>query len=142
MPLDERSGRALVFEELCIGIIIIIEKKCNIRILTWKYFLFFGRFAQFFISPLFTESGVDREVNAVNSEHEKNIQNDYWRMAQLEKSTSNPNHDFSKFETGNKETLDIIPKEKGISVRDALLEFHKKYYSSNIMGLSILGKGK
>lgn len=63
-------------------------------------------------------------------------------MAQLEKSTSNPNHDFSKFETGNKETLDIIPKEKGISVRDALLEFHKKYYSSNIMGLSILGKGK
>lgn len=58
------------------------------------------RFAQFFVTPLFTEGGVDREVNAVNSEHEKNIQNDYWRLAQLEKSTADPTHDFSKFGTG------------------------------------------
>lgn len=43
---------------------------------------------------------MDREVNAVNSEHEKNIQNDYWRLAQLEKSTADPDHDFSKFGTG------------------------------------------
>lgn len=58
------------------------------------------RFSQFFVSPLFTESAVDREVNAVNSEHEKNVQNDYWRLSQLEKSTADPNHDFSKFGTG------------------------------------------
>lgn len=31
-------------------------------------------FAQFFISPLFTESATEREVNAVHSEHQKNIQ--------------------------------------------------------------------
>ncbi|XP_063610244.1 insulin-degrading enzyme-like isoform X2 [Penaeus indicus] len=98
------------------------------------------RFAQFFLTPLFTESAVDREVNAVNSEHEKNLQNDYWRLTQLEKATADPTHDFSKFNTGNKETLDIIPKEKGVNVRDALLEFHKKWYSSNIMALAILGK--
>ncbi|XP_045108140.1 insulin-degrading enzyme-like isoform X1 [Portunus trituberculatus] len=98
------------------------------------------RFAQFFVTPLFTEGGVDREVNAVNSEHEKNIQNDYWRLAQLEKSTADPTHDFSKFGTGNKDTLDIIPKEQGINVRDALLEFHAKWYSSNIMALAVLGK--
>ncbi|XP_066956310.1 insulin-degrading enzyme [Macrobrachium rosenbergii] len=98
------------------------------------------RFAQFYVSPLFTESGVDREVNAVNSEHEKNVQNDYWRLAQLEKSTADPSHDFSKFGTGNKETLDSLPKEKGINVRDHLLEFHNKWYSSNIMSLVVLGK--
>nr|XP_045607622.1 insulin-degrading enzyme-like [Procambarus clarkii] len=98
------------------------------------------RFSQFFVTPLFTESAVDREVNAVNSEHEKNIQNDYWRLAQLEKSTADPEHDFSKFGTGNKETLDIIPKEQGINVRDALLQFHAKWYSSNIMAVAVLGK--
>ena len=32
------------------------------------------RFAQFFISPLFTESATDRERNAVHSEHMKNVQ--------------------------------------------------------------------
>lgn len=58
------------------------------------------RFAQFFLTPLFTESAVDREVNAVNSEHEKNLQNDYWRLTQLEKATADPTHDFSKFNTG------------------------------------------
>lgn len=98
------------------------------------------RFSQFFVTPLFTESAVDREVNAVNSEHEKNIQNDYWRLAQLEKATADPAHDFSKFGTGNKETLDAIPKEKGLNVRDALLQFHDKWYSSNIMALAVLGK--
>ena len=98
------------------------------------------RFSQFFISPLFTESATEREVNAVNSEHEKNIPNDCWRIYQIEKAMSDPKHDFSKFSTGNKETLDTLPKEKGVSVRDSLLEFHKAWYSSNIMGLTILGR--
>lgn len=34
------------------------------------------------------------------------------------------------------------PKQKGVNVRDALLKFHNEWYSSNIMTLSILGKGK
>uniref|UniRef100_A0A1B6FWC7 Insulin-degrading enzyme n=2 Tax=Cuerna arida TaxID=1464854 RepID=A0A1B6FWC7_9HEMI len=98
------------------------------------------RFAQFFLCPLFTESATDREVNAVNSEHEKNIPSDSWRMDQLDKSTSKPGHPYSQFGTGNKLTLDTIPKELGINVRDELLKFHDKWYSSNIMSLAILGK--
>jgi len=39
-------------------------------------------------------------VNAVDSEHEKNLMNDAWRLFQLEKATGNPNHPFSKFGTG------------------------------------------
>jgi len=98
------------------------------------------RFSQFFLAPLFTESATDREVNAVNSEHEKNIPNDTWRINQVEKATADPLHDFSKFGTGNKETLDATPKMNGISVRDSLLKFHSTWYSSNIMGLAILGR--
>ena len=40
---------------------------------------------------------------------------------------------------GNRETLDTIPKLKGINVRQALLDFHGTYYSANIMALTVLG---
>lgn len=99
------------------------------------------RFSQFFISPLFTESATDRELNAVNSEHDKNISSDMWRLDQLDKHLSIPQHPYHKFGTGNKVTLETNPKQNGISVRDELLQFHEKWYSSNMMALTILGKG-
>uniref|UniRef100_A0A8D9BMR4 Insulin-degrading enzyme n=5 Tax=Cacopsylla melanoneura TaxID=428564 RepID=A0A8D9BMR4_9HEMI len=97
-------------------------------------------FSKFFICPLFEAGSTEREVNAVNLEHDKNIPNDTWRLDQLDKSTCDPNHDYNRFGTGNKETLDTIPKSKGMNVRDELLKFHDKWYSSNIMGFAILGK--
>lgn len=68
----------------------------------WLFSFIVYRFAQFFLCPLFDESCKDREVNAVDSEHEKNLMNDAWRLFQLEKATGNPNHPFSKFGTGIK----------------------------------------
>ncbi|KAK0078471.1 hypothetical protein PV325_002451, partial [Microctonus aethiopoides] len=100
------------------------------------------RFSQFFLSPLFTESATELEINAVNSEHEKNIADDVWRAKQLDMSSANPNHPYSKFGTGNRDTLVVTPKKKGINVRDELLKFHNTWYSSNIMALSVLGKEK
>ncbi|XP_037127776.1 insulin-degrading enzyme isoform X1 [Syngnathus acus] len=98
------------------------------------------RFAQFFLCPLFDESCKDREVNAVDSEHDKNLMNDAWRLFQLEKATGNPHHPFSKFGTGNKLTLETRPSNDGIDVRQELLKFHSTYYSSNLMGLCVLGR--
>uniref|UniRef100_A0A8D0AT95 Insulin-degrading enzyme n=1 Tax=Sander lucioperca TaxID=283035 RepID=A0A8D0AT95_SANLU len=98
------------------------------------------RFAQFFLCPLFDESCKDREVNAVDSEHEKNLMNDAWRLFQLEKATGNPDHPFSKFGTGNKLTLETRPSQGGIDIRQELLKFHSTYYSSNLMGLCVLGR--
>ncbi|XP_038070879.1 insulin-degrading enzyme-like [Patiria miniata] len=98
------------------------------------------RFAQFFLSPLFNQDSQEREVNAVDSENEKNLKADQWRLYQLEKSTVDPEHPYCKFNTGNKETLLTIPSQKGIDVRQELLKFHDSFYSSNIMGLAILGR--
>ncbi|XP_058236910.1 insulin-degrading enzyme isoform X2 [Hemibagrus wyckioides] len=98
------------------------------------------RFAQFFLCPLFDESCKDREVNAVDSEHEKNLMNDAWRLFQLEKATGSPSHPFSKFGTGNKLTLETWPSQKGIDIRQELLKFHSTFYSSNLMGLCVLGR--
>lgn len=98
------------------------------------------RFSQFFTAPLFTESATLREINAVNSEHEKNLAADVWRVRQVNKSLANPDHEYSRFGTGNKETLLDIPKSQDIDTRQELMKFHQKWYSSNIMNLAILGK--
>lgn len=98
------------------------------------------RFSQFFIEPLFLESTLDRELRAVDSENKKNLQNDGWRLFQLEKSLSNPNHPFCHFSTGNFEILKTLPEEKGVNVRDKFIEFYEKHYSANRMKLCVLGR--
>ena len=46
------------------------------------------------------------------------------------------------FLSGNKLTLETRPRELGIDVQKALLEFHEKYYSANTMSLTMIGKGE
>jgi insulysin len=58
------------------------------------------RFAQFFISPLISADGVEREVQAVDSEHGKNLAVDAWRLHQLAKATANQQHPWARFFTG------------------------------------------
>ncbi len=89
------------------------------------------RFSQFFISPLFTEEYTSREVNAVNSEHQKNIMNDYRRRYRITSLFSKKDHPEQKFSTGNLETLGDIDREE-------LIGFYQKYYSANQMGLAML----
>ncbi len=89
------------------------------------------RFGNFFISPLFNKDAIDREMNAVDSENKKNLNNDSWRFLQLKNSESNINSVFHHFSTGNLKTL----KKDG--VYDELINFYKKYYSSHVMCLCI-----
>ena len=42
-----------------------------------------NRFAEFFISPLFTISATERELNAIENEHSKNINSDGFRIDQV-----------------------------------------------------------
>ncbi|CEF64338.1 Insulin-degrading enzyme [Strongyloides ratti] len=98
------------------------------------------RFSQFFLSPLFTPSATEREVNAVDSEHRNNLKADSWRFVQIERSLSKPGGDYTRFGTGNKITLLDKSLENGISLRDELLKFHEKYYSSNLMTFCVVGK--
>ncbi|PIC23637.1 hypothetical protein B9Z55_017267 [Caenorhabditis nigoni] len=90
------------------------------------------RFVQFFLSPLFTESATEREVCAVDSEHKNNLNNDSRRMTQVDRSRSKPGHDFRKFGTGNKKTLLEDTRKQGIDLRDALLQFHKKWFRTHL----------
>ena len=50
-------------------------------------------------------SATEREVMAVNSEHEKNIPVDQWRIRQVEKSICKENHPYRHFSSGNVEII-------------------------------------
>ncbi len=89
------------------------------------------RFSQFFIAPLFDSKYTQREMHAVNSEQQKNIQNDYWRINQVQRLYFSKNHPATKFGTGNLTTLkDVTPA--------ILKSFYNKYYSANTMALVML----
>ena len=98
------------------------------------------RFSQFFISPLFTPSATERELQAVHSEHSKNILTDIWRSSQCIKHLALPSHPYHKFGTGNAQTLRDTPRAEGVDVRAALLAFHRLHYSANRMRLVVLGR--
>lgn len=72
----------------------------------------------------------DKERNAVNAEMTMARSNDGFRIEQVNSETINPNHPSSQFSGGNLETLSDKPSSK---LQDALVTFHKDYYSSNIM---------
>ncbi len=90
------------------------------------------RLAQFFISPLFTEQYTEREINAVHSEHQKNLESDSRRKWQVQRSFYSEDHPANTFATGSLETLQEIRREE-------LLDFHQNQYSANRMSLTLLG---
>ena len=89
------------------------------------------RFANIFIKPLFNSSSVERELHAIDSEHSKNINSDIWRFMQLTTSEFLPDSKFNLFATGNLQTL------QKPTIREELIEFYNKYYSSEVMNLCV-----
>jgi len=93
-------------------------------------------FGQFFISPIFDNSAVDREKHAVDSEHSKNIQNDTWRDMRMLEIHTNPDerNPIKNFSTGTLETLDIP------NIDDVVKKYYETHYSSHLMKLVVLGQ--
>jgi insulysin len=93
-------------------------------------------FSRIFAEPLLDLNLMKKEIDAVNSEHEKNINQDNWRQMQLIKHLSNPNHPFSKFSTGSHKTLRSVNQTV---LHKRILEFYDKYYTPSNMKLTVLG---
>ena len=94
------------------------------------------RFSRFFYEPLFTEEYVQREKNAVHSEYQSKYKDDYRRMQYVNKALMNPEHPASHFATGS---LDTLSDNESSKVRDDLITFYERYYSSNLMTLVVYG---
>ena len=80
-------------------------------------------FASMFDIPLFETQYVDKEINAINSEHEKNINNDQWINYEIIKTESTDEHPYNSFGTGNNETL------RSISVHELQMQL-KEYFNT------------
>ena len=91
------------------------------------------RFGQFFIEPLFSSEYIERELNAVNSEHQKNLQNDFWRTRQVVRSLYLVDHPRRSFSTGDRTTLKN-------ATREVLIDFYRQHYSANQMYLAVLAR--
>ncbi len=81
-------------------------------------------FSHMFIDPLFTPSGINRELHAVDQENDKNIENDNYRLHMVFKATGNQSHPNALFSTGSAETLRGIPRER-------VIEWHQENYSAD-----------
>ncbi|MBT4963455.1 MAG: hypothetical protein HON32_04680 [Francisellaceae bacterium] len=93
------------------------------------------RFAQFFISPLFTEEYVERERNAVDSEYKMHMKNDGMRIYHGIKQIINPQHPMAAFSVGNLETL----HNQNNSLRKEVKRFYDDKYDASKMYLAIVG---
>ena len=96
-------------------------------------------FSNFFVAPLFTQSGTSREIHAVDSENSKNLTADVRRRLQILKSLANPAHYYSKFTTGNAQTLRTESPQELEQLRQALLAFHAQHYSPDQLTVVVAG---
>lgn len=73
-------------------------------------------------------------MNAVHSEHSKNLQNDSWRKYQLTKHLAKAGHPYGKFSTGDKTSLG------NPNLRKMLFDFYNSHYSANLMKMVVYGR--
>lgn len=97
------------------------------------------RFAQFFISPLFRQEAMDRELCAIESEFNQAKQSDSVRLEKIMCNTSRENHPFRRFGWGNTKSLRDLPSQSEIDVRQEIIDFYHQYYSANMMKLVVQG---
>ncbi|KAH8581911.1 peptidase insulinase-like peptidase [Cryptosporidium sp. chipmunk genotype I] len=98
------------------------------------------RFSSFFTEPLFCKDMTEKEVSAIENEFHLKYHSDERVRFHLLAQLANKSHPLNCFTTGNKETLEIKPKELGINLHSELLKFYSSYYSSNIMSVLLYGK--
>jgi insulysin len=89
------------------------------------------RFAQFFISPLFKQELVGRELQAVNSEHLKNVPDQGRRLWELMRSVARKGSVVNRFYTGTVESLHHGDNQTVA----ALKRYHSKNYCAPRMTL-------
>lgn len=101
-----------------------------------KFLSILDMFSWFFIDPLLKKDGVEREVNAVDSESKKNLLDDGWIFYEVFKKIMSDVHPINHYTCGDNDTL------KGDDLRDKVKDFFDKFYSSNLMYLIIFKNDK
>mmetsp|Transcript_11745 Transcript_11745/g.25855 ORF Transcript_11745/g.25855 Transcript_11745/m.25855 type:complete len:1265 (-) Transcript_11745:355-4149(-) len=97
------------------------------------------RFADFFRAPLFKEEWMDREVLAVTSEHQKNIQDPARRNDAVLTSLADPASPVGVFHTGDVESLKTLPEKQGKNPLKALQQQFARHFCTARMRVVLFG---
>ncbi|EWH09885.1 peptidase M16 domain-containing protein [Catenovulum agarivorans DS-2] len=92
------------------------------------------QFSQFFICPEFALNKLEKEVNAIDAEFKLKVRDELRRLNEVHKETSNPEHPFSKFSVGNKQTF--LTSDLN-ALKDALMQHFNHCFSADKMKLVI-----
>jgi len=94
------------------------------------------RFAQFFISPLMKQNSMEREREAVDSEFQMALPDDYSRRQQIFGGLSRDGHPMAKFMWGNIKSL-VPAGMKDEEIHKRLHKFRDRHYSAQYMCLAV-----
>jgi len=89
-------------------------------------------FSRFFIDPLFNNKSLLREINAVHSEYEKNLNNDDYAMYQFLHYLIKNDLTINNFFCGNLNTLNKY------NISSIMINFYNKYYIPNNISICIM----
>ncbi|MDY7117111.1 insulinase family protein [Halomonas sp. SSL-5] len=95
------------------------------------------RFSQFFIAPLFNADRLESERNVVHSEYMARIRDEGRRENDVLDRLLNPEHPFTGFSVGSRETLADRPEGEP-SLRQRVIDFYETYYGANVMHLAVV----
>ena len=114
----------------------LVSKVTHVPLLLFLLFPTFllNRFAQFFVEPRLANTSMNREMLAVNAEHEKNILSDGWRIWQLYRELAGEKSKFHHFGTGTVATLNHT------GIHQELRDFFNQHYFPSKMKLVVLGR--
>ena len=89
-------------------------------------------FSRFFIDPLFSAEAIKKEMNAVNSEHLKNINSNISKLLYVCNLIANKDSPLNTFGCGSLETLDIK------NARKLILDFYEKNYTTDNISICVI----
>ena len=94
--------------------------------------------SNFFVKPLFRDDAIGREVNAVTAEDSKNRILDGRRMLQVMKDIMVPSEKWTKYSTGNVNSLSLGKAEDNAKdLATNMKRFHQLNYQPNKMSLAL-----
>ena len=94
-------------------------------------------FSRFFIDPLLSSEKIDKEINAVNSEYEKNLISDNKKKSQIFAFLAKKENPLHRFSTGNTFSLKNQSEIYNLNLQDELKKLHQKFYTADKMKLVV-----
>ena len=89
------------------------------------------QFSSYFEDPLFKNTIISKEINAINNEHYGNVANNGRIMFHATRLLANKSHPFSRFATGNITTLRNLANLEKINLQSELKRYFEEHYFAN-----------